>query len=248
VLRPEVFRLPKAGSTRSEYEDAVAWSASQARFAVTDGASASAFARLWALLLANGYTAGWLGQHTLEVDLEQIQDRWANLVERRALPWYAAEQARRGAFAALVGVSLAADRTWTALAIGDCCVFQVRADRLLEAFPVSDPRAFDNRPFLVGSRASANRSLRECGAIGTRTGSWEYGDTFLLMSDALAAAFLTLYSQVSGVQPVSPLAVLDFTRTPSGFKRWVQELRAERVLRNDDVSLLWLTVDTRAFP
>src|ERR1051326_4824454 len=100
---PAVFRVPKYGSTRAEYEDAMAWSRRQRRFAVADGASASAFARLWARLLVQAYVAGGLRAANLEHDLAPLQARWLADVEQRDLPWYAAEQARRGAFAALVG-------------------------------------------------------------------------------------------------------------------------------------------------
>jgi Protein phosphatase 2C len=244
VLAPDVFRLPRAGSTRPEYEDGVAWSPRQRRFAVADGASASAFARLWAHLLVHAYAAGWLMPETLESDLSRIQARWAALVDRRRLPWYAAEQARRGAFAALVGLSVRPDGGWAALAVGDCCLFHLRGQELLLAFPLSDPEAFTNRPMLLGSRPLSNVSLRQCGAIATASGVWRPGDTFLLMSDALAAAFLRLRAEAGA--PLAPgdrpssLPGLDFDRTRRGFRRWVEALRAQRIMRNDDVSLLWL--------
>jgi hypothetical protein len=247
---PDVFRLPKAGSTRAEYEDGVAWSRHGRRFAVADGASASAFARLWAHLLVHAYTAGWLTPETLETDLSSVQARWAALVDGRPLPWYAEEQARRGAFAALVGLSVSTDGRWSALAVGDCCVFHVRADALLVAFPIDDPDAFDNRPMLLGSRPLSNQSLRKCGAIVTASGAWQPGDTFLLMSDALAAAFLRLRREPSDASSVerrtSSLLGLDFDRTPADFRRWIHTLRAQHIMRNDDVSLLWLPIDSHA--
>jgi len=244
VLRPEIFRLAKAGSRRTEYEDSVAWSHRWARLAVADGASASAFARLWAHLLVHAYTAGWLEAETLETDVGRIQGRWATRVDQRPLAWYAAEQARRGAFAALVGFSLMKDGRWNALAVGDCCLFQVRGDALLVAFPLGHPDAFDNRPLLLCSRPAGNASLRRGGAIVTATGGWEPGDTFMLMSDALAAAFLRLlFGALAEVEPnPSPWDVLQFDRTRAGFRRWIQTLRAHRVLRNDDVSLALLHV------
>jgi Protein phosphatase 2C len=242
VLQPVVFRLPKAGSARVEYEDGVAWSCRASRFAVADGASASAYARLWAHLLVHAYVAGWLTAERIETDLAGIQARWAALVGRRALSWYAAEQARRGAFAALVGLRLMPGGCWNALAVGDCCLFHIRDDVLLEAFPLSDPDAFDNRPLLLSSRPSANHNLRQAGAIGACSGTWQMGDTFLLMSDALAATFLRRTLR----QPAVPLSGLDFERTPLGFRNWVRRLRAERQMRNDDVSLLWLPVSTYA--
>src|SRR5207245_2817099 len=184
-----------------------------------------AFARVWAQLLAHAYTAGWLAGDTLESDLSTVQARWAALVDRRPLPWYAAEQARQGAFAALVGLSLSTDGRWTALAVGDCCLFQLRGEGLLVAFPLDDPDAFDNRPMLLGSRPHTNRGLRQCGAIATASGAWQAGDTFLLMSDALAAAFLRLRrapgdaSSPEGRMPSLP--GLNFDRTNAGFRRWI---------------------------
>src|SRR5579859_2655644 len=230
---PVVFRLPKDGSSRKEYEDAVAWNRSHRRFAVADGASASAFARLWAQLLVRGYVRGQLSGSNLEADLAPLQARWSEDVEQRDLPWYAAEQARRGAFAALAGMTLDPDGRWRALAVGDCCIFHLRGDALLSAMPLSQPDAFDNQPLLLGSRAMANRQLRCAGAIVEAQGEWLPGDTFLLMSDALAAMFLRANAD---------LGTLSFERTATGFQRWVCELRAKRALRNDDVSLLWLTL------
>ena len=238
---PAVFRVPKYGSTRAEYEDAMAWSRRQRRFAVADGASASAFARLWARLLVQAYVAGGLRAANLEHDLAPLQARWLADVEQRDLPWYAAEQARRGAFAALVGLALHADGRWAALAVGDCCVFHVRGRQLLAAVPLSQPDAFDARPLLLGSRAAANVGLRAAGAIVSAEGTWQPGDTFLLMSDALAATFLRVASTMDG-----PIDALDFERNPSGFRHWINQLRAERLLHNDDVSLMWLALPTDA--
>ena len=242
ALRPTVFRLPKAGSSQREYEDAVAWSRRAPRYAVADGASASAFARLWAHLLAHAYSGGHLRADHLEDDLATVQARWASLVERRRLPWYAQEQVRRGAFAALVGLDLRPDGRWAALAVGDCCLFQVRQGALIAAFPLDSAADFSQRPLLLGSRAAANAGLRRAGAIGTAGGDWRSGDVFLLMSDALAGTFL----ERCQADPAAALAALDFVPTASGFRAWVNGLRAERHLRNDDVSLVWVQVGADA--
>jgi hypothetical protein len=201
---------------------------------VADGASASAFARLWARLLARAYVAGKLTPEHIEEELEPLQVRWASVVQSRDLPWYAVEQARRGAFAALVGLTLQPEQRWSALAVGDCCLFQIRDGALVTAMPLSSWEAFNDRPLLLGSRATANAGLRPAGAIVHAEGSWAPGDTFLLMSDALAAAFLRLTH-------------LDFLEPrPRGFRRWVRCMRAERLLRNDDVSLVWLALPADA--
>jgi len=219
-----VFRIPKAGSTRAEYEDAVAWSTRRRRFAVADGASASAFARLWAELLARAYTSGKLRADHLQEDLAPVQAQWAHAVESRDLPWYALEQVRRGAFAALVGLTISHEK-WHALAAGDSCLFHIRDGELLQAFPITDPEEFDNRPFLIGSRATSNTEL----TVRTLDGQWQPGDTFLLMSDALAALFLR-----------------DKRLEMHGFRAWVRRMRTERLMRNDDVSLLHLALPAHA--
>ncbi len=221
-MEVSVFRIPKAGSSRAEYEDAVAWSTRRRRFAVADGASASAFARIWAELLVRAYAAGKLRPEHLHEDLLPLQSQWTQAVETRDLPWYAIEQVRRGAFAALVGLTIAHD-TWTALAAGDSCLFHVRDGELLQAFPISDSEEFGNRPFLIGSRASCNPEW-----VHTAEGTWQPGDTFLLMSDALAALYLRENRVELG-----------------GFRAWVRRMRAERLMRNDDVSLLHLAIGAR---
>ena len=179
---------------------------------MADGTSASAFARLWAQLLVRAYVGGRLHPESLEADLAPIQTEWACRVDQRPLAWYAQEQARRGAFAALVGLALHDDASWSALAVGDCCVFHARDDALLTAFPLSDASAFDNRPLLLGSRAESNAGLRNSGVIRGIHGTWRQGDTFLLMSDALAAAVLRRVEQYA----CSPLASLSFEHSPAG--------------------------------
>ena len=223
-MEVSVFRIPKAGSTRAEYEDAVAWSTRRRRFAVADGASASAFARLWAELLTRAYAAGRLRAEHLQDDLQPLQSHWTDSVQARDLPWYALEQVRRGAFAALVGLSIFPDQTWNALAAGDSCLFHVREGELLQAFPITDPDEFGNRPFLIGSRARCDAAW-----VQTADGSWQPGDTFLLMSDALAALYLR-NNQLE----------------MHGFRAWVTRMRTERLIRNDDVSLLHLAMPAYA--
>lgn len=225
IPRPLVFRIPKHGSTRAEYEDAVAWSTRRRRFAVADGASASAFARAWAELLARAYTRGALRAEHLYEDLQPIQALWSLDVEQRDLPWYAHEQVRRGAFAALVGLSLDENHAWCAMAVGDSCLFHIREGELLNAFPLTNPEEFGNRPVLIGSRAAANTNLH----VNTAQGEWQSGDVFMLMSDAIAATFLQQRS-------------VDVR----GFRRWVHCMRAERLMRNDDVSLLHLALPAHA--
>src|SRR5205823_15022454 len=111
-----------------------------------DGASESSFTRRWAELLAETYVAGGIGAATLTDSLRGPQARWSEEVRTRPQPWYVAAKVNAGAFAALAGLTLDGDGGWHALAVGDCCLFHVRDDALLRAFPIASAAEFDNRP------------------------------------------------------------------------------------------------------
>lgn len=234
------FHLPKRGSSDAEYEDAIGRGNRRGnrprRFAVADGASESSFAGLWARLLVEAYACGAIGGATLIDDLRVVQARWREETAAKPLPWYAAEKLRAGAFAALVGLTLRPDGTWSALAVGDCCVLHVREDALIGSFPLGSAAAFDNSPLLISSNPERNAHLGE--GVPCIEGTWQPGDGFLLLSDALAAYVL-------GRVVDDGWAVSRATAMPGGdrgFAAWIDGLRAERVLRNDDVSLLRVRV------
>ena len=40
---------------------------------------------------------------------------------------------------------------WKAVSVGDCCLFIIRDDKLIEKFPIEVDSDFDNTPSLIGS-------------------------------------------------------------------------------------------------
>jgi hypothetical protein len=218
--------VPRRGSTADEYEDAFAADPAAGRFAVADGASESSFAGPWARLLVEGFVRpapGWLAA---------ARQSWAARVDGRALPWYAEAKRDAGAFATFLGLVLAAGR-WHALAVGDTCLFQMRRDELVAAFPLGRSADFGNRPRLIGSRPPADPAA-EAHAEGG--GAWEAGDRFLLMTDALAQWFLRRHE--AGGRPWEELSGLAET----AFADWVDERRRGDGLRNDDVTVVMIDV------
>jgi hypothetical protein len=150
------------------------------------------------------------------------------------LPWYLEGQHRRGAFATFLGLVVGPDR-WHALAVGDSCLFHVREGALVQAFPLARAADFGNTPWLVGSRAPTG----EAPAIGPlhHEGEFGPGDRMWLMTDALAQWFLA--ETEVGRTPWEALGALPAHPDPdAAFAAWVEELRAARRLRNDDVTLL----------
>lgn len=244
--------LPKAGNTPAEYEDAF-WPVAEGnvfdlpvRLAVGDGAAETLFSALWAKLLVEDYGLGLLTEKSLPERLRLLQDRWKTGVGSGPLPWYAEEKLRAGAFSSLVGVTLepsdaqtqGAGGRWTAMAVGDSCLFQIRGEKLLEAFPLDRTEQFNNRPMLLPSASTGGEVLWD--AIKVRDGYWEPGDDFYLMTDALACWFLRRLESLEE----NPLSLMKHLWTSSDFDKFVCDQRADKsvggqpMLRNDDVTFM----------
>jgi hypothetical protein len=244
------FRLPKAGNSPSDFEDAF-WprkpldsNSLPIRLAIADGATEASFSALWARLLVREYGLGHLSPRSLSESVAGIQSRWRRLVGREPLPWYAEEKLRDGAFSSLLGLTIGrefrgdeSEGPWEAFAIGDSCLFQVRDGELIARFPLDQAELFDNRPVLVSTVASRNGRLDE--ALRVADGQWVNGDVFYLMTDALACWFLRRWELRS-----NPLFFLNEVQTQADFERLVDEQRADstddgaRMLKNDDVTLV----------
>lgn len=240
--------LPKAGNSAEEYEDAwavgdeAAEAAECFRCAVADGATEASFSGRWARLLTRGYCDGAFKDAPDLADFAPQQAVWAREVAAIPLPWYAEEKARSGAFSSLLGLSIAAAKggaggRWTALAVGDSCLFQVRDDRLLTAWPLDAAESFTNSPMLLSSNPASNVALGE--HLVLRAGDWMPGDAFYLLTDALACWFLLAYE--AGGRPWQDLDTVAVSDSPA-FVDWIADLRAARILRNDDVTLLRVAV------
>lgn len=233
----QAFHLAKQGNTEAEYEDAVAHDAERGRFAVADGATESAFAGLWARIVVGGFVAAptALGGRDW---LSTLRQQWHEAVPWSELPWYGQEKARLGSFCTCLGIWFAPAVSapggrWRAAAIGDCCLFQVRNQDMIRAFPIAHSSEFGNRPRLLRSLATPSHRWPR-GLKGIR-GTWQAADLFVLGSDALAQWCLL---SVEAGRP--PWPMLQRLRSQEEFAAWVGELRAQGQMRNDDVSVLIL--------
>lgn len=248
----DFFSLHKAGNAGSDYEDAC-WpsssdeaSGSCFRCAISDGATEASFSGLWARMLVEAYGTGKLTQHVSSEELEEsvepgilreLQHRWLEGVGNKPLPWYAEEKIRYGAFSSLLGLHFCEDLSagrWSAIAVGDSCLFQLRDSQIITSFPLTQKEEFNSRPLLVPSDPVDNDRLPEY--VRTARGSWKEDDSFLLMTDALAHWFIGAMGR--SIDPwiaVQKLRAVDQARS---FEEWVAQLRSSGELRNDDVTLL----------
>ena len=230
-LRCTAFTVPKQENSHAQNEDATAWDNETGRYAVADGASESIFAGEWAKMLAEAFVAAGPREETFADWLGQTQTSWTAGLSQRTLPWYVEEKLQDGAFATLLGLVLHGSnqdstRSWSALSVGDCCLFQISGERLKFAFPLTTSAGFGNRPTLISSLKNAAVSLMPA------KGSVRPGDQLLLMSDALAQWFLSQHEKMRN--PWQEIARL----TEARFAGWVEILRKSRQIKNDDVSLL----------
>ncbi|OYQ64548.1 hypothetical protein B9G53_11190 [Pseudanabaena sp. SR411] len=257
-MKPVVskFTAPKDGNSKTENEDSYTISPEPSRtdgaycYAVTDGATESSFAREWARELAIAYRKGKLCNKAAFIteNLLKIQKNWQQEIDSKesSLPWYALEKAQSGAFSSLIGLKIYKQGTWEAIAVGDSCLFQIRRDQLITKLPIEHSTEFNNRPFLISSLNSKNSQL----AQNTKflENKWEVGDSFYLMSDAIACWFLQ--QDELGKKPWERIGIAGEDRRQERkmkelfLQNIIDELRENKQIRNDDVTLIIITLES----
>jgi hypothetical protein len=252
------FRLPRQGYGLEECQDALAGDAERGRFALADGAAESPYSALWARLLVEEFLRQRERLPSWANWLPSLQERWdaairrpnASLTENGwrmpedsgVMPWYLEPGLVQGAFATFLGLVIE-DHKWYAVAVGDSCLFQVRGGEMIRAFPISRAVDFSNAPWLVGSRTSPIEVPHKNGL--QQIGDWQPGDRFWVMTDALAQWFLVqVESEGKPWRTLEPLvhAAVDLFSAQQAFAAWIEGSRLARQLRNDDVTLLAITL------
>lgn len=242
------FKTPKSGESPDSCRDAC-WNnhyerklppPACLRVAIADGASTASGSGLWAQLLARASVNGlnrlepgsWCVESYRSEILRRLRVKWHQQIRRLLpdpLPWFSQAALERGAFSSLMKVEVR-EGTWTAEGWGDSCVFQLRGGRPVRVLPGLDPEDFNQSPFLLASVRGHDRDLVD--HMLTATGKLEPGDILLLATDALACWLLTTKAWA---KTVSEFRLLD---DEAAFSIWVEELRRERGLKNDDTTMV----------
>lgn len=239
--------LPKAGNGPHEYEDAFwpgrsgARTARVVRCAIADGATEASFSGLWAGLLVQAFGRGRLRPGRLADALAPLRSTWWSEVRRKPLPWYAEEKLSSGAFSSLLGITLTESADgggvrWSALAVGDSCLFVVRLGQLISSFPIESSEDFDRSPYLIPSACTPDSGLEAM--LRCESGPFLPGDDLYLMTDALACWFLA--RQEEGGKPWVTLGGAGGLPVQEDFAACIADERVEHRLRNDDVTMLQL--------
>ncbi|MFJ3670232.1 hypothetical protein ACIPSE_27635 [Streptomyces sp. NPDC090106] len=252
ITRSQVMSLPKSQMDPSKIEDAAAMVLppagvrSEARLVVADGSSGSAGSGWWASRLVQALCAApgrsfhsgdALGAVAGDAALGWPSVR-RELVAHASLgprAWLARVRIDKSPAATLMalrllpsprpsGDTVVGEGRWEAVAVGDSCMFQVRAG-LVVASECCQKRV----PHVV--RAGSDDSAQP---PRFQQGLWRDSDVFYLMTDALARWWSRRADE--GTHPW--LLLDDVCATPEDFTAWVTAQRANRALQDDDITLL----------
>jgi hypothetical protein len=257
------FWLQKAGNLPSAYEDDffpykypfenIPQNSKYQRYTIADGASTAYLSGLWAHTLVDEfglYENEITDRNFLDLVRTLILDKkWNAQLENftktryeegRPLSWYDEIALQNGAASTFLEISFSLEgnkikESFSALAIGDSCLFQVRNDELVTAFPLNSSAEFDTSPSLISSNPKQNDNLQEKIAY-LENQSVITGDRFFLITDALASWFFQEHEK--GTKPWE--IIRERAIHKSGFVDWIEEIRENKLIRNDDVTLMIL--------
>jgi hypothetical protein len=220
------------------------------RCAIADGATQTSFSSLWANLLVRGAAEYVPSEKRLQDILSKSQMDWDVELSKKKLPWYAEEKAKLGAFSTLLWVSirkfsdpLKPGGTWKAIAVGDSNLLILREKKIDIAFPIRNSHDFGNYPVLLSSIPVKNKTV----GYFTIHGYWLPGDEFILSTDAVAHFFLKQVEENKNPF-LNNLQIFTKSSCQECFQEWIQSLRMENSIRNDDSTLVWIkTVEQNEF-
>jgi hypothetical protein len=242
-----VLWLPKDLSRSEEFQDA--WCVDEKRgvAAIADGVSSSLFSASWARILTRAVVdeppyiddppslPEWFNEH---------RAAWSEPIDEGSLSWHQKPKFKLGAHATLLWVEMyVADPKATgvpdatqvyAYAIGDTCLFHVRDDKVIRAFPLTESRAFSNDPQVIGSIDRQQDQLLKFEKLESYC---QPGDLLVLCTDAVAAWGL---AQMENGSP--PKWRSYWNRSEEQWREEVVALREKQEMRADDATLLLLRV------
>jgi serine/threonine protein phosphatase PrpC len=248
------FSICKDGNREEENEDAVfpviasgtsLWSDGFS-CAMADGATQASFSKLWANLLVKETGRSQNLTQDLPQALFAAHSSWKNQLNQIDLPWPVEVKMQQGAHSTLLWFHIwhrngagplndAPPRGWTSNAIGDTCVFQVTKGKSSEGFPFTSSEQFSNSPELVSTNSLHRAKLTQ----RTISGTWQKGDYFLIASDALAEWLVRNLAS----QKTTWASVHDHLTSLVRYQNWIRALRKHNLIKNDDTTLICLSVD-----
>ncbi len=227
------YWVAKDGTQTSDWEDGAAYSPESGWFAVADGASTGSDSRSWAYTLVRSFVSerdpSVFGPTGLDRWLDRVRGgfdpRSPEFPASRSPAWVQAEAQRQGAYATLLGGWFHDGRV-SAIAVGDTCLFHLRAGVPIGVFPLQDVGEFGTQPDLVTSNGGTTAELARSydAAFGAE-------DVLVVASDALSEWLVRERRAVPDIW--RSMTRIGYT----GVAQLCADLRTARQMKNDDVTL-----------
>ena len=241
------FKLAKDAEHPDENQDAFCTDADRGIAAIADGVASGIFAGQWARILTEATVAEPPDpgdQAAFGAWLAARREAWNAEIDVSQLAWFQKPKLREGAFSTLLWVEITPiderDRQpqdpWRlrALAVGDSCLFHLRGEELLRAFPIEKAEELEADPVVIGSIDLNRDDLLE---FKSYEALCRPGDLLVLCTDAVADWALR---QCEAGRP--PVWGDYWDTSPEAWQEEVAALRSDRQMRYDDATLLLLRV------
>lgn len=252
IIKWYAASIPKSSNRLDENEDAYSpdlyngeiKSTDFFQCALSDGATRSSFAGVFARYIVDTCSSSQKTDSFKDI-IRQSRTMWHSQIKAQDLPWHAQEKVKEGAYATLLWLQFFPKGTnhilwnnyWRAVAIGDSCMFQFRKEKHIKSLPVKHSNDFNNHPALISSHYKSTLFVEDWES----SGSWEEGDDFFLVSDALAKWTMKL---IEMEKTPSTIFKDRLTRRvkENHFQDWIYQLRYNGEIKDDDTTLIWIKV------
>ena len=242
------FTMPKKGEQEADNQDAYCYSNDRTMVAIADGASTSLFPKEWATFLVEDFCYHQQGSvenlyRNWKQWLDPLQRKWISysnkIKQDSSIPWYVkGSQEKNSASATFIGLKLhppnqAGQNIWQAITIGDSCLFQFKKlSGEIIFFPIKKSSDFTTVTECFNSLPKDK---------GPEPKYWQNdynnGDIFLLATDALAEWILQAI-QSAKREDQNLISIAE----KQEFEDFIQNLRHNKLIKNDDTTLCRLTV------
>ena len=180
--------------------------------------------------------------------ITDAQSHFVEIISHKKLPWYAEEKAKHGAYSTLLWLSIVNTAKFPiigkckALAIGDSNLIHVRNGKLLRSFPICSSEEFGNSPILISSNSNNNSLIHDY--LKFIEFDCLPGDKLFLATDALSMYMLKKFED--NENPCTDIESIVKEDDPNQkFILWANDLRCNGKLKNDDTSLVYISLKTQ---
>ncbi len=253
-MKTKQYIASKLGEPPESCQDDIAVNLSRKRFAVADGATREFFSEIIAKDLVNRFcndeddiNRNIFTNKQYEKWLEPIQKSWLEYVDsvvndkNKEVHWLVSNrfELQESGASTFVGLELK-DELFSAMIIGDSCLFHIRNNQIIESYLIKDPNKFNNSPEFFFSRPSGDM-IPVSTFIEPKILQKKYikGDYFLLATDAIAKFLLVQKRDGQWKEIWNKLLIND----RDWYDSFIEEKRAHKLLDDDDVSILIISTD-----